>query len=418
MDKIDVDGTPFSVLMDRAVKLKSFDLSRHRRHYDTMPVFCQNSIFPNDDVIEARSLSEFNDRIGAAKRMKDEGNSAYREGRLCDALSKYENALAVFRFLENTNPSWKTEGIKDKFIKEIQYECTDEAETQELNLFLTNCYNNIAIVCHSMKKYNISVKACDYALLVDSKCDKSFFLRARSRLAPLSSGAVEQEAAVRDLEMALQINPQNREARKLLRATSIEAKYQRSRDKKTFDGLFTRGEIYDAHELLEAKGSLIKCKEKDESAAKEMDLILGRQLLQHYEERGMKAEKENIEKSLDAEMRRRGKTLNLNNVNFRKPTNKMIQDAKSMGVDLFDPQTLQILEQLQQNGGSFETQTAPCLYGKQSTNKEAVVSAKRRSYSWVHYRTVAGIFLFVLSAGVFMIMRNLDISNVMVPKIQ
>lgn len=109
MDKIDVDGTPFSVLMDRAVKLKSFDLSKHRSHYDSMPGFYQHSIFPNDDVLAARSLCEFNDRLGAAKQMKDEGNSAYREGRLHDALSKYENALAVFRFIENTNPSWKTE---------------------------------------------------------------------------------------------------------------------------------------------------------------------------------------------------------------------------------------------------------------------------------------------------------------------
>ncbi|KAL7483387.1 hypothetical protein ACHAW6_009038 [Cyclotella cf. meneghiniana] len=411
MDKIDVDGTPFSVLMDRAVKLKSFDLSKHRSHYDSMPGFYQHSIFPNDDVLAARSLCEFNDRLGAAKQMKDEGNSAYREGRLHDALSKYENALAVFRFIENTNPSWKTEGIKDRFIKEIQYKCKDEAETQELNMFLINCYNNIAIVCNEMKDYNLSVKACDYALLVDGKCDKSFFLRARSRLAPLSSGAVEQEAALRDLEMALRFNPRNNEARKLLRATKIEAKFQRSRDKQTFDGLFTRGEIYKAQELLEAKEARMKCKEKNDDEAKERDLIIGRQLVQLYEERGMKAEKAKLEKSLDAEMLRRDKNVYLSNIDFRNPTDKMVQDAKSMGVDLFDPQTVQLLERLQKNGGSFETERATCLVEKQKTIKKAADSVKRQSYGWVCYRTVSCVFLALLSAALFLAMQHLDISD-------
>ena len=223
MDKIDVDGVPFSVLMDRAVKLKSMQMSEGRKKWDAFPSFYQHSIFPNDEVDAARNLSDFNERLAVASQIKDEGNVAYQEGRLSDALLHYEKALSVFRYLENTNPEWKNEGIKDSFVKEISYKCRDEMEAKELDTFLRNCYNNIALVTYKMKDYKLSKKACDYAiaLSVDNKSDihcrnaqsKSYFLRAQSRLAPLSSGATDEQAAVFDLNRAVLLNPKNSAAR-------------------------------------------------------------------------------------------------------------------------------------------------------------------------------------------------------------
>jgi hypothetical protein len=106
---IDVEGTPFSVLMERAVKLKSLRMGEERKKYDEMPRFYQNSIYPHEDVVSARNLAEFQDRLAAANDMKAAGNTAYREGRWSDALFQYEKALSVFRYLQNTNPSWKNE---------------------------------------------------------------------------------------------------------------------------------------------------------------------------------------------------------------------------------------------------------------------------------------------------------------------
>ena len=55
--------------------------------------------------------------------------------------------------------------------------------------------------------------ACDSALEIDDRCDKSYFIRAKSRITPPSSGALEQEAAVSDLKLAIELNPKNNEAR-------------------------------------------------------------------------------------------------------------------------------------------------------------------------------------------------------------
>lgn len=109
MDKIDIDGTPFSVLMDRAVKLKTKQVGEERRRYDKMPSFYQHSIFPHEDVIAARNLDDFDARLAAAGELKSTGNSAFNEGRFGDALFQYEKALSVFRYLENSNPNWKNQ---------------------------------------------------------------------------------------------------------------------------------------------------------------------------------------------------------------------------------------------------------------------------------------------------------------------
>jgi hypothetical protein len=103
----DVDGTPFSVLMDRAVKLKTLQMSQERKNYDKMPSFYQHSIFM-DDVQAVRNL-DFIDRIAAARQMKDDGNDAFKQGHWDQAMMQYEKALSVFRYLENTNPQLKNQ---------------------------------------------------------------------------------------------------------------------------------------------------------------------------------------------------------------------------------------------------------------------------------------------------------------------
>lgn len=109
MDSIDIDGTPFSVLMDRAVKLKSLQMGEDRKFFDSLPAFYQHSIFnQHDDVKSARTL-DFNSRLAAAKQMKEEGNAAYGQGRWMDALLRYEKALSVFRHLHSTDPDFKNQ---------------------------------------------------------------------------------------------------------------------------------------------------------------------------------------------------------------------------------------------------------------------------------------------------------------------
>ena len=141
------------------------------------------------------------------------------------------------------------------------------------------------------------------------------------------------------------------------------AKSQASKCKQCFSGLFDRGEVYKEEEVLSQQTVL-----KDQKTAHDRDVILGRQLMQHYEEQGMEAEKENLQKSLDAEIQRRNKA-----VDFRNPTDEMIKDAASMGVDLWDPQTVELLMNMQQNNVKLSDEPT-----EDEVSREKVSAEKRR----------------------------------------
>ena len=373
MESIDVDGTPFSVLMDRAVKIKTMQSKHERIKYDAYPSFYANTIFPtnDDEVATARRLGQFDEKLAIANAMKEEGNSAYRDGRYRDALSRYEMAASVFRYLENANPEWKTQGIKDIFVTDVAYECESEGERRMLDTFLVACYINIALASCKMDDFSLAVVACGYAMAIDERNnDKAFYLRARARLGPKSSGAVEEKLARMDLSMALETNPENIEARRLLRRLDSNAKEQRAKDKIAFGGLFDRGgAIYDDPRELhgernEAAGGG-KRAEQDDLDSRQRDIVLGRQLARLYEERGMEKEKERIEHSLQCEMKAMEKRSSVDDTDFRNPTAKMVDDAKSMGVDLTDPRTVELLEELK--GGDQEWVRKSERSGNQST---------------------------------------------------
>eukprot|EP00586_Coscinodiscus_wailesii_P001014 CAMPEP_0172481730 /NCGR_PEP_ID=MMETSP1066-20121228/7818_1 /TAXON_ID=671091 /ORGANISM="Coscinodiscus wailesii, Strain CCMP2513" /LENGTH=586 /DNA_ID=CAMNT_0013244297 /DNA_START=95 /DNA_END=1852 /DNA_ORIENTATION=+ len=246
-----IDGTPFSVIMNQAVKLKTARMAPLRSRYDKYAKFYQNSIFPHADVIRARNDDDDDDstnngggafarRMTAAMRMKEEGNDNFRNGFFDEAYSKYERALVVFKYLENTNPSWKNEGIKDDFIKEVFYVGRGQKQKQEVINFLITCYSNIANVCIKTKDYQTAVRACDETLSLDARNAKALYLRSRARTVPKSSGATEYDLAVTDLKLAAKCHPRDVTIRKELKRLREVLRTGRDEDKKTFGGLFRK----------------------------------------------------------------------------------------------------------------------------------------------------------------------------------
>lgn len=341
MENIEVDGTPFSIHMDRAVKIKCMQSKRDRVKYDAFPEFYANTIYPNDDVLAARRLHTFQEQLDAASRMKEAGNEAFRNGCFHDAVTKYGMAVSVFRYLEITNPEWKSQGIiEDRFIQEIEYECNDEAECHNLNQLLSNCYTNIALASCKLKDYPLAMQACDYAISVNGRNDKAYFSRARARLSLKRSGLVDQQLARSDLLMASKLNPENSEAKVKLAMVSRVIRMQKMNDENIYKGLFDRVEIYDHQELHQSKEERRECTVKSMLDSKQRDILMGRQLAQLYNERGMYKEQERIEQSIENEIE------SMETLNFRNPSPKMILEAESMGINLNDPQTIELLERM------------------------------------------------------------------------
>ena len=99
-------NSPFNEIMQQAVKLKGAQQAKERPKFDSYPKFYQNSMFATDEISEARQLP-MHDRIAKCRAMKEEGNKLFREKSYFDCTMKYERALSIFKYIENTCEGWK-----------------------------------------------------------------------------------------------------------------------------------------------------------------------------------------------------------------------------------------------------------------------------------------------------------------------
>lgn len=113
-----------------------------------------------------------------------------------------------------------------------------------------------------LKEYSVCIRACDDTLELDPKNVKAFYRRAQALITPASSGALEFDRAIADLQKAYAVDPENREVRKMLRELMEQRTKQRALDKETFSGMFNRGQVYD--ETARAKDAQL-----DEAAREE-----------------------------------------------------------------------------------------------------------------------------------------------------
>jgi len=125
----EVGGTPFKVLMDQAVKMKTADQAIFRSKFDSWPRFYQNSVFANDIVKDARS-ADFAGMMEAAEKLKKTGNEAFSKQDFMAANHCYEQAVSIFKYAENVDPNWKDngKGMRDDSLVKKSYECKGEEE--------------------------------------------------------------------------------------------------------------------------------------------------------------------------------------------------------------------------------------------------------------------------------------------------
>lgn len=142
---------PFADLMSKAVKLKGAQQAQLRTVFDAWPQYFQHSLFMQDSVLSARELP-FPERLRAAQDMKASGNAKFAADELEEAVAEYEKALAVFKFVVNTDPGWKKKGIEDVDLRVFDYSCSDcgeehedrDGDQRELDALKLSCYLNIA----------------------------------------------------------------------------------------------------------------------------------------------------------------------------------------------------------------------------------------------------------------------------------
>ena len=249
-----LNDTPISVILSQAVKIKSAQQASLRKDFDNLPNFLQNTIFSNDEITQIRQKS-FEDRLDEAHGLKTQGNSYYQAGKFYEAKAVYESAISIFRFLTNINPSWKEIGIRDEDIRQEAFDGENEYQSLEIKIFLVNCYNNLALTCIHVTPPLIqdAIQACSAAIHINPKHAKSYYLRAKSRLANRSCGQSEERLALQDLQKAKCLDPSNKHISLLYSKIRMDMSTAKQRERETFQGMFDNGMTL-GYELNTTKG--------------------------------------------------------------------------------------------------------------------------------------------------------------------
>lgn len=342
-----VDGTPFSVLMQQAVKLKTHIHKIDRVKFDAWPKFYQNSTFVKDEQRVERQVESFDERMAIAERYKGIGDTKFKVDRnYLEAGLNYEWALGMFKWATPLDEDWRKKSLEDNRIREEEYLGESDEEKTQIESFRIACLLNLSRCYFKQHDANTAKQACDWALALDPDCEKALLLRARCLVQPKGHGATERDEAIADLERALICCRNEGRFRdeivaflKNLRRDKIIGK---KADQK-YAGLFERGQVYDPNEALRRKETALSAMnaESDETGRAELAAVV--RLMHQYEEEGK------VEEA--AELRRVTEKFNAAQsspvVDFRNPTPEMKEDAKSRGIDLDDPAVVEMIEQLQ-----------------------------------------------------------------------
>jgi len=191
------------------------------------------------------------ERTGMELQQPDPLNPDERTKQLEDAITKYEKAAGILRFVECIRPDWKNDdgsykGIEDEHLEVIDLSSLEgaDAEIEQARELVTACYLNIALASQKLGKFDQMKGACDEILdKVNPKCVKALYRRAQARIAPLSAVDSDTDAALQDLQVAARLAPQNQDVRSLLAKLRLDRKAQHNAESNKFAGLFERGSV-------------------------------------------------------------------------------------------------------------------------------------------------------------------------------
>jgi len=350
-------------MLQDAVKLKSAQMGQKRKEYETWPYFVQHTLFHSEkDDFKAWRAMPFEDKLAKAEEIKEEGNKLYKEKKFGDAVDKYEEAPSLFHYCYSTDPGWRknNRGIDDDVLVLVDDTGADENEAAQIKRLRLTCALNIAQCKLKLTKFDEAVKACDVVLELDPNNLKALYRRAEGLVRPSGATAYDHDMAIKDLNKATQIDPDDKIVSSLLKTLRDDRKKQRSKDKGTFEGMFNRGELYDKesmdkHEAEKASSNTSHRWEGVQSDSEMNDLrsridhvsdddplekrIADAELLRDLYERNDKpdeAQKLNgqIQAAKTAVKEQQEKKAN---IDFTQPSPEMIADAEKYGLDLTDP---------------------------------------------------------------------------------
>ena len=205
MENLEIEGTPFSVLMEQAVKLKSESGKPFRRRYDTLPRYVQESMFASDEFQQLQSLPFF-ERYEVSYQLNEEGKAHFLKGDFHTSILKFQESLSLWHFVRNTAPEWKTKEIEDNFLEETVFHPERAQDKALLTSLQERLLCNLSRAHQRIGEGGQALSYLNEVLLrVNDKSVRALLRRAELKTSDPSAGGLELREAWEDLKLCREL---------------------------------------------------------------------------------------------------------------------------------------------------------------------------------------------------------------------
>mmetsp|Transcript_30954 Transcript_30954/g.42901 ORF Transcript_30954/g.42901 Transcript_30954/m.42901 type:complete len:420 (-) Transcript_30954:313-1572(-) len=308
----------FNTMLKKAAELKTAQLKDKRREWEAAPEWLKNTMMyeRQGDVKEIRETKTLSEKLEAATKFKDDGNAHYAAGKLDDAMTEYVKCVAVYRLFRRIDK-------QEMIWLDREEEKLEPEERQKVEDVLGVAFTNIAQCMIKMRKPYDAVYASNQALELNPKNVKALYRRALARVAEDTSTTLEM--AVKDLDAAHKLAPDDMTIKLSFRKHRGELLEQREKDEQTFGRMFDRGELYTEEEQKEMqKGDKVN----HDKAAQDIPEY---ELKQRAKQAGIDLDDPATRRVLEAKAK-------------KQQEDELKMKAKEYGINLDDPEIRKLME--------------------------------------------------------------------------
>lgn len=261
------NGEPLDIqkLFEAASKVKSGQLAKIRKEYETSPMFIRGTQLYNErNKYDQLSIT---DKIKQSETLKNNGNDSFKNKKFKEAKIKYTEAISLFYYFMKTDS--KGEALKlidlisiypQNFKSMFQNNIKLYIKSKEL---LINLLLNCAISCIKLNEIDDTIWCCHTIL---NKYDNQN-IKALYRLCEayeILDTTLDLESAFKYISKAKKITGKtNKIVTQKYNKIKKQLQIQNKKDRKTFQGLFNRGNLYNDKQIIKQNSNIkLKCRDK------------------------------------------------------------------------------------------------------------------------------------------------------------
>lgn len=350
-------SNPLSSALSAAAQIRGAAAAADRTRFDRWPDWLQSSAFDTSEDTSSLHELKLGDRVALAQQHARTASEAAACQEVGAALQASAAGLACLKWARCTNPAWRRAGIRDCDL-ELHDDIPAAGQPDPLGARAVACalWEHRGTAHLAREQWKLAMGAASALAELQPGHPSAAMLQAACLTGPPGAGATELDQAQRLLAGAAEHAPRDHPVHGMLQSVTAAVGAQRAADRRTFRGMFQRGQLSGSSSPAASPPSSQQPPAPAAGAAERARIRTAEAAVALLRSQGRLTEAADIAARMAKPVTGPGGAPHLD---FKHPTPAMLAAAKESGIDLSDPKVLAELEKLQSQHPAPGTQGSP-----------------------------------------------------------